>query len=163
VTPPVNPPATVTYDVSSKITFTHQDPGQCAFACIAMCVNETIEKIKADGTNDNGTIKDGFNPAWPTFLTIASYYGYSLISNDVTSLSTVLEHLENGYPVAVEIKNHEGPHWVVITKYTGSTTNPQAENFTCADPDIRKGNNIPFPSAARYGNGTIHRSRAFKK
>lgn len=102
----------------------------CAATCAAMCVKKTPSKLKADG----------FNLDYADWTGIAQKYGFddfkqASISGMSTSeaLLEVVELLRKGNPVIAKVNNTDD-HWVVITSYSGNTTEIFASQFTCADP-----------------------------
>ncbi len=130
--------STVSYDRSSMINIYQQPTNtSCAATCAAMCVKKTPQTLENDGF-------DLGNADWGG---IASKYGYSTNGWEYADLSDVLAVLKEGYPVIVKI-NESNPHWVVITKYSGSSTSPSKDNFTCADPAT--GKSVKLTSAARW-------------
>ena len=122
--------ATVTYDVTSKITQYKQPTStSCATTCAGMCVNKSPTQLK----------NAGFDLDYANWSGIASAYDYKVIPNDSASFANVLSYVKQGYPVVIKIADAEtygdtSDHWVVIVKFEGMEINPQAANFTCADP-----------------------------
>ena len=133
--------STVSYDRSSKINVYQQITNtSCAATCAAMCVKRKPETLQ----------NDGFDLGWADWGGIASKYGYSTNGWQNAGLSDVLAVLKEGYPVIVKV-NETNPHWVVITKYSGSST-PTASGFTCADPWT--GKSVTLTSATNYSSVT---------
>ncbi|MCM1059783.1 MAG: C39 family peptidase [Eubacterium sp.] len=134
--------ATVAYDRSSMITiYTQPTDTSCAATCAAMCVKKSPQTLQ----------NEGFDLGWADWSGIASKYGYSTNGWESAGLSNVLAVLKEGYPVIVKV-NESNPHWVVVTKYSGSATSPSASNFTCADPST--GKSVKLSSATRYSSVT---------
>ena len=138
-----------TYELSTvnKINFYQQiTPESCAVTCAAMCVKQSPKKLQADG------IKLDF----ANWSKIATTYGFEEFKDvSVTGLSTskallkVVDLLRDGNPVIAKInEGAKTQHWVVITRYAGSGTNPTSNQFTCADP--YKGEFVTLSSAPNY-------------
>jgi len=116
--------STVTYDRSSMVTAYKQITNtSCAATCAAMCVNKSQKTLQDAGF-------DLENADWSG---IAAEYGYTTSGVVSATSKSALNILKSGYPVIVKI-NSSTPHWVVITKYSGSSTTIDDANFTCIDP-----------------------------
>ena len=112
----------------------------CAATCAAMCVKRSPETLKEDGFNLN------YVESWNA---IATRYGYTSFTAGKASLTEVFDLLCQGHPVIAKInEGAKTQHWVVITRYAGSGTNPTSNQFTCADP--YKGEFVTLSSAPNY-------------
>lgn len=121
----------VTYDRSNMIMLLKQNTGDdnCAVVCAAMCVKKTLAELRAAGCNTS----------YAYWSTIGDAFGYTVPTGGAVSATKqkVFDVLKSGYPAIVKINDNTiglREHWVVVTKYTGSESNLEYSNFTCADP-----------------------------
>lgn len=142
----------VTYDRSSMIQYYHQTGNEdCALTCVGMCVFKSPQEL----------INAGF-PILVQWNDVASAYGYTVTpaSPAECTLHEIFNGLKSGYPVIMKTTNW--PHWVVVTKYSGTTYDwDKAENYTCADPAEK--NNINLEESWDFESKDSYKYIIYKK
>ena len=141
--------ACVSYDTSAKTLLYKQNKSD---NCTVTSAGMAMKVPQATLINDFPASKADWDG-------MKNKYGFSLTSDESTTLSKIIAILKTGWPVVTQINNSSEPHWVLITKFAGDDLYPQAANFICSDPAT--GTSVTLNKAARWAN--VYQTHVYKK